>query len=195
MIPTTALRALLAVALLAAGLCSNARASSWELDPAATRIAFSVKNLSVAYVEGTFRLASGRVVLDDGDMSRSTLEAVIDTGSVDTDEPKRDAHLRSADFLDVTRYPTMTFQSTRIEQGDGDHWKVTGNLTLRGTSRPVVLDVQRSIAEGSRASARASTTIDRRDFGITYSGYAVGKQVAITIDAVGIKSPGDAPPG
>jgi len=149
----------------------------------------------VAYVDGTFRLASGRVVLDDGDLSRSTIEAVIDADSVDTDEPKRDAHLRSADFLDVTRYPTIAFRSTRVEQADGDHWKVTGNLTLRGTTRPVVLDVQRSTAEGSRASAHASTAIDRRDFSITYSGYAVGKQVAITIDAVGTKTAADAPPG
>src|SRR5207302_11152659 len=190
-----AILALLAVARAAPGPCSGAHASAWELDPAATRIAFSVKNLSVAHVEGTFRLTSGRVVLDDGDLSRSTIEAVIDADSIDTDEPKRDAHLRSADFLDVTRYPTIAFRSTRVEQADGDHWKVTGNLTLRGTTRPVVLDVQRSTAEESRPSAHASTTIDRRDFGITYSGYAVGKQVAITIDAVGMKPPADAPPG
>jgi polyisoprenoid-binding protein YceI len=187
--------AILALLAAALGACSSARASAWELDPAATRIAFSVKNLSVAYVDGTFRLTSGRVVLDDGDLSRSTIEVVIDAGSVDTDEPKRDAHLRGADFLDVTRYPTIAFRSTRIEQADGDHWKVTGDLTLRGTTRPVVLDVQRSTGEGSRASAHASTTIDRRDFGITYSGYAVGKEVTITIDAVGIKPPADAPPG
>jgi polyisoprenoid-binding protein YceI len=187
--------ALLAVALAAPGLCSSARASAWVLDPAATRIAFSVKNLSMAYVDGTFRLASGRVVLDDGDLSRSTIEAVIDAGSVDTDEPKRDAHLRSADFLDVSRYPTIVFRSTRVEQADGDHWQVTGDLTLRGTTRPVVLDVQRSTAEGSRAIAHASTTIDRRDFGMTYANFAVGKQVVITIDAVGMKPPADAAPG
>ena len=190
-----AILALLAVALAAPGPCSSAHASAWELDPAATRIAFSVKNLSVAHVEGTFRLTSGRVVLDDGDLSRSTIEAVIDAGSVDTDEPERDAHLRSADFLDVTRYPTIAFRSTRIEQADGDHWKVTGDLTVRGTTRSVILDVQRSTAEGSRASAHVSTTIERRDFVITYSGFAVGKQVTITIDAVGIKPPADAPPG
>ena len=190
-----AILVLVAVALVAPGLCSSARASAWELDAAATRIAFSVKNLSVTYVDGTFRLASGRVVLDDEDLSRSTIEAVIDAGSVDTDEPKRDAHLRSADFLDVIRYPTIVFRSTRVEQTDGDHWKVTGNLTLRGTTRPVVLDVHRSTAEGSRQIAHASTTIDRRDFGMTYANFAVGKQVAITIDAVGIKPPADARPG
>ena len=193
--PQVVILALLVVSLAAPGHFSRARASAWELDPAATRIAFSVRNLSVACVDGTFRLASGRVVLDDENLSRSTIEAVIDAGSVDTDEPKRDTHLRTADFLDVTRYPTIAFRSTRVEQADGDDWKVTGNLTLRGTTRPVVLDVQRSTAEGSRASAHASTAIDRRDFGITYSGYAVGKQVAITIDAVGIKTAADAPPG
>src|SRR5438477_1803438 len=190
-----AILALPGVALGAPAFCSGARASAWALDPAATRIAFSVKNLSVAYVNGTFRLASGRVVLDDGDPSRGTIEAVIDAGSVDTDEPERDAHLRSADFLDVARYPTIAFRSTRIEQADGDHWKVTGDLTVRGTTRSVILDVQRSTAKGSGASAHVSTTIERRDFGITYSGFAVGKQVAITIDAVGIKPPADAPPG
>ena len=186
--------ALLTVSLAASAFCSTAQASAWELDPAATRIAFSVKNLSVAYVTGTFRLASGRVVLDNGDLSRWTIEAVIDAGSIDTDEPKRDAHLRSADFLDVARYPTIAFRSTRIEQVDGDHWKVTGNLTLRGTTRPVILDVQRSTAGGNPASAHASATIDRRDFGITYSGYAVGTEVVISIDAVGIQPPVDAPP-
>src|SRR5213078_1510717 len=194
MIATASLRTLLAVSLTAVGFSSSARASAWELDPAPTLIAFSVRNLSVAHVDGTFRLASGHVAVDDADLSRSTIEAVIDAGSVDTDEPKRDAHLRSADFLDVTRYPTIAFQSTRIDEADGDHWRVTGNLTLRGTTRPVVLDVQRSTAQGSRASAHASTTIDRRDFGITYSGYAVGTEVAITIDAVGIEPAPDAPP-
>src|SRR3989475_234254 len=170
-----AILALLTVSLAAPAFCSTAQASAWELDPAATRIAFSVKNLSVAYVTGTFRLASGRVVLDDGDLSRGTIEAVIDAGSIDTDEPKRDAHLRSADFLDVARYPTIAFRSTRIEQADGDHWKVTGDLTLRGTTRPVVVDVQRAAAEGSRASAHAATTIERRGVGITDSCVALGK--------------------
>jgi len=158
--------ALLVVPLAAPGRCSSARASAWELDPVATRIAFSVKNLSVAHVDGTFRLASGRVVLDDGDLSRSTIEAVVDAGSVDTDEPKRDAHLRSADFLDVIRYPTIAFRSTRVEQADGDHWKVTGNLTLRGTTRPVVLDVQ---GRPPRGDMRAHTPRPRSTAGTSAS--------------------------
>src|SRR5437763_14620936 len=115
-----AILALLGVALGAPAFCSSARAS-WALDPAATRIAFSVKNLSVAYVNGTFRLASGRVVLDDGDPSRGTIEAVIDAGWVDTDEPKRDAHLRSAAVLAVARSPTIALQSTGMDEADADY--------------------------------------------------------------------------
>ena len=184
------LRVVLAVAAVPASLCHNAWASAWALDPAATRVAFSVRNLTVAHVDGTFRLASGRVTLDAADPSRSTIEAVIDATSVDTSEPKRDAHLRSADFLDVNRYPTIAFRSTRIERADGGHWKVTGDLTLLGRTRPVLLDVDGSKSEGTRASAHATTTIDRRDFGMTYSGFAVGKEIMITIDAVGTPANG-----
>jgi polyisoprenoid-binding protein YceI len=191
MIATASLGTLLAVSLSAVGFSSNAQASAWELDPTPTVIAFSVRNLSVAHVDGTFRLASGHVAVADADVSRSTIEAVIDAASVDTGEPQRDAHLRSADFLNVARYPTIAFRSTRIEQGDGVRWKVTGDLTLRGTTRPVLLDVESSTVEGTRRSAHVSTTIDRRDFGMTYAGFAVGKQVVITIDAVGMNTTAD----
>jgi len=194
LIATASLGTLLAVSLSAVGFSSSARASAWELDPTPTVIAFSVRNLSVAHVDGTFRLASGHVAVDDADVSRSTIEAVIDAASVDTGEPQRDAHLRSADFLDVARYPTIAFRSTRIEQADGAHWKVTGNLTLRGTTHPVLLDVESSTVEGTRRSAHVSTTIDRRDFGMAYAGFAVGKQVVITIDAVGLNTAADASP-
>ena len=175
------------ISLVGAACCPRVRASAWELDPAATHVAFSVSNLSMANVGGHFRLTSGRVTLVDEDPSRSTVEAVIDATSVDTGEPKRDRHLRSADFLDVDHHPSITFRSTRIEQvGDG-HWKVAGALTILDATRPVVLDVQGGAVHGSRADAHASVTIDRRDFGMTYAGFAVGKEVAITIDAEGIK--------
>jgi polyisoprenoid-binding protein YceI len=175
------------ISLAAAALCRSAHASAWELDAAATRIEFSVRNLSVAHVDGRFRLTSGHVTLVEEDLSRSTVEAVIDATSVDTGEPKRDRHLRSADFLDVDHHPRITFRSTRIEQVGNAHWKVTGPLTILGATRAVVLDVQGGAVHGSRADAHASVTIDRRDFGMTYAGFAVGKEVAITIDAVGIK--------
>jgi polyisoprenoid-binding protein YceI len=187
------LRTLLVVSLAAAALCPRARASAWELDPSATRIEFSVRNLSVSHVDGRFRLTSGRVTLVEDAPSRSTVEVVIDATSVDTGEPKRDTHLRSADFLDVDHHPSITFRSTGVEQvGDG-HWKVAGALTLLDATRPVVLDVQGATVHGNRADAHASVTIDRRDFGMTYAGFAVGKEVTITIDAVGLKSGAGAP--
>jgi polyisoprenoid-binding protein YceI len=194
MIATASLRTLLAVSLTAAGFSSSALASAWILDPTLTLIAFSVRNLSVAHVDGTFRLASGHVAVDDADVARSTIEAVIDAASVDTSESKRDAHLRSADFLDVARYPTIAFRSTRIERVDRGHWKITGDLTLLGRTRPVLLDVDSATSEGTRSSAHATTTIDRRDFGMTYAGFAVGKQVVITIDAVGMNTAANASP-
>ena len=179
------LRTLLVILSAAAALCPSVRASTWELDPAATQVAFSVRNLTMANVDGHFRLTSGRVTLVEDDPSRSTVEAVIDATSVDTGEPKRDRHLRSADFLDVDHHPRITFRSARIEQiGDG-HWKMAGALTILGVTRPVVFDVQGGTVRGSRADAHASVTIDRRDFGMTYAGFAVGKDVTITIDAVG----------
>jgi polyisoprenoid-binding protein YceI len=181
------LRTLLVILSAAAALCSSVRASTWELDPAATQVAFSVRNLTMANVGGHFRLTSGRVTLVEEDPSRSTVEAVIDATSVDTGEPKRDRHLRSADFLDVDHHPRITFRSARIEQiGDG-HWKMAGALTILGVTRPVVFDVQGGTVHGSRADAHASVTIDRRDFGMTYAGFAVGKDVTITIDAVGLQ--------
>jgi polyisoprenoid-binding protein YceI len=180
-------RVIVVIALAGAAFCPSVRASAWELDPAATQVAFSVRNLSMAHVDGHFRLTSGHVTLVEEDPSRSTVEAVIDATSVDTGEPKRDRHLRSADFLDVDHHPRITFRSTRIEQVGDAHWKVTGALTILDATRALVLDVQGGAVHGSRADAHASVTIDRRDFGMTYAGFAVGKEVAITIDAVGVE--------
>jgi polyisoprenoid-binding protein YceI len=184
---TKRLRGLAVAVLATAALCPDARASLWQLDPDATRVAFSVRNLSVAHVDGRFRLASGRVTLVEDDPGRSTVEAVIDATSVETGEPERDAHLRSADFLDVERHPSITFRSTSIEKMADDHWKVAGALTILDATRPVVFEVQAGDVQGRRTEAHASLTIDRRDFGMTYAGFAVGKEVTITIDAVGIR--------
>jgi polyisoprenoid-binding protein YceI len=133
------------------------------------------------------------VTLVEEDPSRSTVEAVIDATSVDTGEPKRDRHLRSAAFLDADHHPSITFRSTRIEQVGAGHWKVAGTLTILDATRPVVLDVQGGTVHGNRADAHASVTIDRRDFGMTYAGFAVGKEVTITIDAVGRQGGSGAP--
>jgi len=184
---------LLVIPLAAAAFCPSVRASTWELDPAATQVAFSVRILSIADVDGHLRLTSGRVTLVEEDPARSTVEAVIDATSVDTGEPKRDRYLRSAAFLDVDHHPSITFRSTRIEQVGAGHWKVAGTLTILDATRPVVVDVQGGPVHGNRADAHASVTIDRRDFGMTYAGFAVGKEVAITIETVGLQGGSGAP--
>ena len=148
-IVTKRLRSLAVAVLATVALCPSVRASTWELDPAATQVAFSVRNLSMAHVDGHFRLTSGRVTLVEEDPARSTVEAVIDATSVDTGEPKRDRHLRSADFLDVDHHPSITFRSTRIEQVSAGHWKVAGALTILDATRPVVLDVQGGAVQGT----------------------------------------------
>ena len=174
-------------------------AATWDLDPAHTSVQFSVRHMMVSNVRGEFGKVSGTVQADEADPTRSKIEASIDAASIDTRTEKRDNHLRSADFLDVAKYPTITFVSTKIEPAGAGHFKVTGDLTLHGITRPVVLDVQGPTAEikdprgNTRAGAEATTRINRKDFGLVWNqaldagGVAVGDEVAITIDVEATK--------
>jgi polyisoprenoid-binding protein YceI len=176
------------------------RAERWEIDPAHSSVQFSIRHMTVSNVRGEFGTVSG-TVRADGAIPSASVEATIDAASIDTREAKRDEHLRSADFLDVARYPTITFRSTRIEPAGEGRWRMTGDLTLHGVTRPVVLDVEGPTAEVkdprglTRAGAHATAKIDRKDFGITWSktldggGLVVGDEVAITIDVEGVKKP------
>jgi polyisoprenoid-binding protein YceI len=170
----------------------------WEIDPAHTSVQFSVRHLMISNVRGEFRKVTGSVH-DDGEPTRATLEATIDAASIDTRETKRDEHLRSADFLDVEHYPTITFKSKRIEPTAPGHYRVTGDLTLHGVTREVALDVvgptppMKDARGNVHAGAQATTTINRRDFGITWSkaldggGVMVGDEIPITIDVEAVK--------
>ncbi len=186
--------------LLVLALASPALAeTTWQIDPAHSTVGFSIRHMTVSNVRGVFRKVSGTVRADDTDLSRSTLEATIDAASIDTGDAKRDEHLRSPDFLDVGRYPTITFRSTRIAPAGEGRWKVSGDLTLHGVTRPVVLDVEgptppiKGARGDTRAGGSATTRLDRRDFGIVWSksldggGLVVGNEVSITIDAEGVK--------
>lgn len=177
-----------------------AAASTWNIDADHTSIGFKVRHLMVSNVKGVFGKVSGVVKIDDGDLTRSSVTATIDTTSIDTGVAKRDAHLKSPDFLDVAKYPTMTFVSTGVTKGSGGEFKVTGNLTLHGVTRPVVLDVEGLAPEikdpqgAIRRGASASTTINRKDFGLTWNkmleagGVAVGDEVKINIEVEMIKA-------
>ncbi|TMA39769.1 MAG: YceI family protein [Deltaproteobacteria bacterium] len=174
-------------------------AATWDLDPAHSSVQFSVRHLMVSNVRGEFGKLSGTVQGDEADPTHSKIEAEIDAASINTRIEKRDTHLRSADFLDVAKYPKITFVSTKIEPAGAGHFKVSGDLTLHGVTRPVVLDVEGPTPEikdpwgKTRAGAQATAKIDRKDFGIAWNqtldagGVAVGDEVTITIDVEATK--------
>jgi polyisoprenoid-binding protein YceI len=188
------MRSLAALALTIAA-ASTAPAVTWTLDPNHTSVQFAVRHMMVSTVRGTFDKVTGTVEEDPADLGKSKVEATIDAASVDTRVAKRDEHLRSTDFLDVARYPTITFRSTRAEKlGDG-HWKLFGDLTLHGVTKEVVLDVEgptppvKDPMGNLRAGVHATTTIDRKAFGLVWNrvleggGAVVGDDVAVVIDA------------
>ncbi|HLO24772.1 MAG TPA: YceI family protein, partial [Geobacteraceae bacterium] len=150
-------------------------ASTWQIDPDHSNIQFKVRHLMVSNVKGVFHKVSGMAEIDDQDMTRSRVSVTIETASVDTGVAKRDDDLRSANFFDVTRYPTMTFVSRKIVKTGTDSFKVTGDLSIHGVTREVVLDVDGPTAAvkdpwgGMRRGATATTKINRKDFGLTYN--------------------------
>ena len=165
----------------------------WEFDPVHSTVAFSVRNLVVAKVHGRFARWSGTLLVDETNPAASSVEVSIETDSIDTHDAGRDVHLRSADFFDVAKYPSITFRSTGVDaQGDG-RFKVTGDLTLHGVTRAVVLDVEyhgQVVAPhvGTRAGFSARTSVNRKDFGITFNqvldtgGLALSERVDVTLD-------------
>jgi polyisoprenoid-binding protein YceI len=166
--------------------------TTWAIDAAHTSVEFAVKHLMISTVKGRFAGVTGTVKLDETQPEKSSVEVAIDAASIDTRQADRDAHLRSADFFDVERFPTLAFTSTRLRR-DGDALIVEGNLTIRGVTRPVTL---RAIDEGrtkdpwggQRAGFSATTKINRRDFGLTWNqiletgGIAVGDEIKISLD-------------
>jgi polyisoprenoid-binding protein YceI len=175
---------------------------TWKLDPAHTTVEFAVKHMMFTSVRGRFKSLSGTIIVDEANPDRSTVEVVIDAASIDTGVADRDAHLRSADFLDVEHHRTITFRSTKVEgahKAAGDRFKVSGELNIRGKAIQVTLD---SSFEGTgkdpwgneKAGFSAKTEIDRRQWGLTWNqaletgGILVGNTVKIEIEAQTVKS-------
>lgn len=172
-------------------------ADTWNIDPAHTQTAFSVKHLMISTVRGEFDKTAGKIVIDEGDLTKSTVEATIEIGSISTRDEKRDAHLKSPDFFDVAKFPTITFKSTKVEKA-GEGLKVTGDLTMHGVTKAAVLDVTGPTKEIkdpwglSRRGVSASTKVNRKDFGVSYGPDAmVSDVVTVSIDAELVK---EAPP-
>ncbi len=166
----------------------------WDFDHAHSGVDFTVRHMLVSKVRGRFTKWSGKLELDEQDLSRSHVEVEIDVGSIDTHEPQRDAHLRSADFFEAEKHPKITFKSTRVEEKGKEHLSVTGDLSIRGVTKKVVLDVERGgiVAKDPwgkrRAGFTATTTIDRKEFGVSWNqtldqgGLALSDKIAITIE-------------
>lgn len=183
---------------LAAPALALADAATWNIDPAHTQTNFAVRHLVISTVRGEFKKTTGTVKYDDKDPTKSSVEATIDTASIHTREDKRDEHLKSPDFLDVQKYPTLTFKSTKVEKAGGDKYKVTGDLTLHGTTKPVVLDATltqpiKDPMGKTRMGLQASTKINRQDFGVKWSktieaGPVVGDEITIEINSEMIKA-------
>ena len=167
----------------------------WVIDPSYSTLEFSVKKLFFFIVKGCFAEIAGTLVFEKGNISGSSVEAVIKAGSINTGSSRRDAHLRSADFLNVDRYPEIRFESTKVEPGlDRDTLRITGSLTIREKTRQVVLDVNeldhsRSPSGEEVIYYSATTELDRFDFGINYGRPFIGRKVkiVITVQALGRK--------
>ena len=191
-------KAAIAIALLVA-LPVLAHADTWQIDPAHTNVEFSVRHMMISNVKGQFQKTSGTIATSGTDPASAKIDATIDATSINTRVDKRDAHLKSPAFLDVDKFPTITFKSTKAEAAGPGKWKVTGDLTLHGVTKPVVLDVESTGTPvtdpmgNTRAGASATTKISRKDFGLTWNqpletgGVMVGDEVAISIDVEAIK--------
>jgi len=178
-----------------------AATSTWKLDPKHTAAQFSVKHMGISTVRGAFSKVEGTIEYDDQDVSKSTVNVTIDVTTVDTREPARDKDLRSDHFFDVEHFPTMTFKSRKVEQVAAGKLKVTGDLTIRGSTKEVVLDVDGPSAPikdswgNQRSAINATTKINRQDFGVKWNatldngGVVVSDDVNINIDAEMTKQP------
>jgi polyisoprenoid-binding protein YceI len=172
----------------------------FEIDPAHSVVEFLVRHLVISKVRGAFTSFHGTVMLDTRDLAASSVEACIDTASIDTNEPQRDRHLRSPDFLDAGRFPEMCFRSSRVELADSDLLRVFGELSMHGVTREVVLDAQYGgrVTDPwghERVGFEATAVIDRRDFGLIWNaaleagGVLVGDILDIDIQIEAVAAP------
>jgi polyisoprenoid-binding protein YceI len=169
-------------------------AATWQMDPAHSSFQFKIRHLTVSNVKGDFSKFQGAVIIDDQNITHLKVEVAIDAASVNTGHAQRDEHLRGPDFFDVTKYPTIIFVSKKVIKTDTNRLKVIGDLTLRGVTREITVDVEGPTPEVKdpwghfRRGATASTVINRRDFGLTWNkvldtgGLVVGDEVNIYIE-------------
>lgn len=174
--------------------------TTWNIDPAHSVAEFKVKHMMIAHVKGHFSKVTGVLVHDESDRTKSRVEATIEAGSIETRESQRDAHLKSADFLHVEKFPTLSFKSTGINVADDGELKVQGDLTIRGVTRKVTFAVEGPTPPAkdpwgnTRIAISATTKINRKDYALIWNaaletgGILVGEEVIITLEAEFVKA-------
>jgi polyisoprenoid-binding protein YceI len=183
----------------AASMSATTALSTWNIDPAHSAAEFKVRHMMISYVKGKFSGLSGVLKLDETDYTYSTVEVSIPAANVSTVDDKLDAHLKNEDFFDVEKFPTLTFTSTDIRSTGGHDYEVVGDLTIRGVTKPVTLNVN-DVSKPSkdpwgnlRIGLTGSTKVNRKDFGLVWNaplefgGVLVGDEVTITLDVQFIK--------
>ena len=182
------MKRLIAIALLASAALCAAETQSWQIDPNHSSSQFSVRHLGIATVRGVFQKTTGTVTFDAADPAKTQIDATIDAATLDTRVQMRDNDVRSPHFLDVAKYPTITFKSKKAEAAGAGKLKITGDLTIHGVTKEVVLDVDgpsppiKDPWGNQRFGASASTKIKRQDFGVNGAPGIVGDEIQITLD-------------
>jgi polyisoprenoid-binding protein YceI len=190
-------RILIALVLVIAAPLAG-RADTWKIDPGHSTVGFTVRHMTISSVGGQFDKFAGTITAKGNDPASVSIDVTIDTASIDTRSSDRDADLKSANFLDVAKYPTMTFKSKKIEAADAGKWNIVGDLTLHGVTKEVTLAVDATAPikdpwGNTRAGASATTRISRKDFGLTWNkmieagGAVVGDEVSVSIDIEAVK--------
>ena len=185
------------VVVIAAPLAASA--DTWQIDPVHTTVGFSVRHMTISTVRGQFNKVAGTITANDNDPATAAIEATIDTASIDTRSADRDSDLKSPNFLDVAKYPTMTFKSKKVEAAGPGKYNVVGELTLHGVTKEVTLAVEVADAPikdpwgNTRAGAFATTSISRKDFGLMWNkmieagGAVIGDAVSVEINVEAVK--------
>jgi polyisoprenoid-binding protein YceI len=181
---------------------SDANTSTWTIDPVHTVVEFKVKHMMISNVKGQFSKVTGALTLDEAALENSQVEGSIDAASLETRDAQRDAHLKSADFFDVEKFPALSFKSTKISLIRAGELAIEGELTIRDITRKVLFDVEgptppaRDPWGNTRVAVSATTKISRKDFGLTWNaalesgGILVGDEVTITLDVQFVKASG-----
>ena len=174
--------------------------TTWNIDPVHSAAEFKVKHMMISNVKGQFTALTGVATLDETDVTKSHIEASIDSASVNTRDAQRDAHLKSADFFDVEKFPTLSFKSKHVNRAGKGELAVTGDLTIHGVTREVVFDVEGPTLPAkdpwgnTRVGVSATTKISRKDYGLTWNagletgGILVGDDVTVTLDVEFVKA-------